>query len=890
MLDEILQSPFLDRVIKFLDRKNFFYPGAKILETIIRKFLWKYKKGQYEIYAIGQSHLDAAWLWRKSETIRKNNVTFSNALRHMADYPFFTFSCSSAQYYQWMETFFPQKFAQIKERVQEGRLELVGGMWIEPDLNCTSGESLVRQRLYGQRYYLEKFGKISEIGWLTDCFGFNWGIPQILRKSGAKYFYTNKMSWNSATQFPFIVFYWQGPDGSRVLTYSMPYTLNLVINKPGIGEFKECTSTLENIEADRVFNYQSDYESIIQRRTEEYIHELGFVYGIGDGGGGPLRLEIIYLKEFLRHKLIKGFTTMKDYFQKLETHADCLPIWNDEMYLEIHRGCYTSQVWLKQLNRKTEFDLYNLEVLSSVASLFGWLYPKAKITALWKILLFNQFHDILPGSSIPEVYQDTREEFKDLERGLYAIWDEARSTLLPNITVPQRGLIIFNTLSWDRAAVIQLGEFEKYRIKTAAGTELPSQITEGNQIFLVKNIPSLGYTFVSLEATEALPDYDTDLSVAETTEQITLENTYLKVQIDKHSGAVSSIYHKLLAQEVLSAFGNQVQIFKEKMTPQNPAWNINPTYNKHPIRLQAQTTVSIKESGPVRITAEVKRISQDPSIEIIQTISLLANTDRVDFSLYMNYYIKSTIVKLAFPFNVETDTIHCDIPYATIARSIQPKTPAQKAQWEIPALKWVDVSQEDYGVTLINKSRNGFDARFLPKYKSLVRITLLRIPVYPHAGSPFMSLVPSRKWHEQSEYFLDYSLYIHKGNWKAAKSFLSAYEFNNSPIYFPVDPHQGSLPETFTFLRIEPDTVLLTALKLPEDKTDSSLVLRVYEAIGKQTEVVITFPEELTITTVAETDLLELNPKSVRAEQNSLTFNIQPYEIKTFLIEYNMQV
>jgi alpha-mannosidase len=886
LLDEILQSPFLDKILKFLDRKNFFYPGARIIGTIIRKILWKYKKDDYNFYAIGQSHLDAAWLWRRTATIRKNNVTFSNALHHMEDYPFFTFSCSSAQYYEWMETFFPEKFEKIKERVKEGRLELVGGMWIEPDLNCTSGESLVRQRLYGQRYYLEKFGKLSEIGWLTDCFGFNWGLPQILRKSGAKYFYTNKMSWNSETLFPFIIFHWQGPDGSKVLTYSMPYSLNLVINKPGVGDFKEYTSILKNIESDNLFNYESDYDAIIKRRTEEYIHDLGFVYGMGDGGGGPLRLEIIYLKDFLRHKLIKGFITMADYFKKVEKFADRLPIWNDEMYLEIHRGCYTSQVWLKKLNRKTEFDLYNLEVLASVASLFGWQNPRDRITQLWKILLFNQFHDILPGSSIPEVYNDTRMDFKNLARTMFIIWADARSEVLKQIKIPQHGMIIFNTLSWGRDSLISSGERQRYLIKTQDGTEIPSQVTEGNQIFILKGVPSIGYSYVSFEKTETLPEYETDLVATESETTITLENTYLRVEIDKGSGHVSRISHKVLDKEVLTAPGNRIQFYKEKMTPQNPAWNINPTYQKHPLRFEYALSVALKETGPVRLLVEVKRTSEDPSIEITQAISLLANTDRVDFHLAMKYYIKSTIVKLAFPFNVKTDKVHCEIPFATIDRSMKPKTPAQQAQWEIPGLKWLDVSQDDYGVTLINRSRNGFDARFHPKYKSLLRITILRIPVYPRAGNPIMSLFPSRKWHEQSEYSLDYSLYIHEGNWKAAKAFLPAYEVNNPPLTFEVEPNQGNLPQEFSFLQVEPPNVVLTALKLPEDKDASALILRVYEATGERTEATITFPNTLAITKAAETDLLELNAEEFITDKNTLQFSISPYEIKTFSIEY----
>ncbi|NVM53388.1 MAG: alpha-mannosidase [Candidatus Helarchaeota archaeon] len=896
MLDDLLQSHFLDRTLKFLDKRNFFYPGAKIIIKILRTFLWKYKETDYNIYAIGQSHLDAAWLWRRLDTIRKNNVTFSNALKHMDDYPFFKFSCSSPQYFEWMETYFPEKFEKIKQRVKEGRLEIVGGMWIEPDVNCTSGESLVRQRLYGQRYYLEKFGKMSEIGWLSDSFGYTWTLPQILAKSGAKFFYTNKLNWNKETDFPFFLFHWQSPDGSKVLSLNMPYSLNIIVNKPGIGEFKEFTKFLENNQKEHVFNYRSDYEAISKRRTSEYIHDLPFIFGLGDGGGGPLRIEIIYLKDFVRHKQIIGFITMRDYLKKIEKYEDRLPIWNDELYLETHRGTYTSQVWLKVLNRKTEFDLYNLEAISSLTTLFRWQYPAEKLKRMWKLLLFNQFHDILPGSSIPEVYEDTRNDFKKIEQARAQIQRSAIEFLTKKITIPENGLLIINTHSWQRDSLIELNNSQNFITKDRSGNEIPSQIIDNKQIFIAKNIPSIGYTFFSLTNTETLPEYETDLIAHEAENAIRLENSFLKVEINKKSGSISSVYHKHLNKEVLTAPGNKVQIFKERLQisllpiiEQSNAWNIDPSYNKRLIKLKEEIKVELKESGPVRLLVEVQRRSEKPPILIVQQIILLADTDRIDFKLYLKYHIKSSIVKLTFPLDVDTEKIHCEIPFGVITRSTKPKTPAQKAQWEIPAHKWVDISQEDFGVTLINKSRYGFDAYLHPKYKNLIRMTILRKPLYPRAGDPLESIIPSRrKWHEQSEFSVDYSLYIHKGDWRLAESYLLANEFNNPPTQIPVNKNAGILPEEFEFLRVEPTNVIASALKPPEDMQDQALVIRVFETAGKEADAKIIFSNLISIENGFETDLLELNPQAVKSEQNSLKFKINPFEIKTFLIKYQI--
>ena len=889
MLDEVLRSRSLDRVLKYLDRKDFFYPGAKVLITAAQ-FIFKFKATDSDIYAIGQSHLDAAWLWRRIDTIRKNNVTFSNALRHMDDYPFFIFSNSSPQYFAWMEQYFPDKFELIKKRVAEGRLELLGGMWIEPDLNVPSGESLVRQRLYGQRYYLEKFGKISTIGWLSDSFGYPWTLPQIMAKSGSKYFYTNKMSWNEVTKHPFMAFHWQSPDGSKVLTYSFPYTLNIFSQTPSIGQFKENTSVLKDIQDQRIYNYESSYEEIKKKRTKKYLQEFAFIYGLGDGGGGPIRLEIIFLKDFLRHKIFKKFITALEYFHMIETHQDEFPIWNDELYLETHQGTFTSQVWLKALNRKTEFAFYNQEVLSSLSALFGAQYPREKLNKLWKLFLFNQFHDILPGSAISPVYADVKKDFQKIKQASTKILQAAINTLVQHITVPQDGLIAFNTQSWKRDALIELEALGKTQVFDKDGKELPSQITGKKQIFLAGEIPSIGYSQFALSKVETLPNYDTDLSTQEEEAAWIIENRYLKVRVSKKSGLVSSIYHKELQKEILTAPGNRVQIYKDNKTGMFAAWNISKDYNQNPIQLSEELEFELKEKGPVRATLEIRRKSDKPLVSIIQDVSLLANTDQVDFHLFMKYHLKATIVKLAFPLNVETDKIHCEIPFGVISRSIKPMTKPQKAQWEIPAHKWVDVSQGDYGVTLINKARYGFDSRFVPKYKSLVRMTVLRVQHYPREGHPLFSFLPTNKLQEQDEFVVDYALYIHKGSWKDASSVLRAYEFNNAPLQIPVTKNSGTIPAEFEFLSITPANVILSALKAPEDPGERSLVLRVYEAEGKETDAELNFADFISLEKVAETDLLELNSKDVRCSKNTLRFRINPFEIKTFLIKYQISL
>ncbi|NVM03702.1 MAG: alpha-mannosidase, partial [Candidatus Helarchaeota archaeon] len=568
MIDEILQSKLKNRLIKWLDTRNFFYPGTKILFKIIR-LIFNLKGVQ--IFSIGQSHLDACWRWVRKETIRKNYITFSNALEHMEMFPFFKFSCSSPQYFEWMEIYFPKMFKKIQQRVNEGRIELLGGMWIEPDINLINGESIVRQRLYGQRYYLSKFGKVSEVAWLSDTFGFNWQLPQILEKSGGKYFYTNKMCWNAENEFPFSIFYWKSPDGSKILTYSFPYSLNLFVQDPNLGGFKRLCSFLSK--ADLEFNYDFDFKKINKMKTKQHVKELGLVYGIGDGGGGPLLEEIIILKDLMRQGQNK-FITALDYFKILEKYEN-YPIWNDELYLEFHRGVYTTHAWIKDANRRMEIKLKNLEIMSVFSNFFGSKYPN--VENLWRLLLFNQFHDILPGSSIPEVYEESKEDFKKIRAKANKLEKDSLEILIKNINTTnfENPVVIFNTLNWDRTGIVKVPiNEENNTILDSQNNELITQmIKEKDKKFLLFNasIPSLGYSVFNLIKSKASSDIQTDLVIRDEKNFISLENRYIIVRINKIHGYISSIFHKILDKEIISGKANWIQMYKDDL-PKDSAW------------------------------------------------------------------------------------------------------------------------------------------------------------------------------------------------------------------------------------------------------------------------------------------------------------------------------
>ncbi|MEM2637551.1 MAG: alpha-mannosidase, partial [Candidatus Korarchaeota archaeon] len=310
-----------------------------------------------KLYCMGHSHIDAAWLWTRDKTVAKARRTFENALLHMKKYRFFTFAQSAPQYYLWMEKYFPHIFSGIKEMVKEGRWEPVGGLWVEPDTNMPDGEAFVRHELFGQRYYLSRFGKTSEIEWLPDSFGFAWTLPQIFAKSGVKYFWTTKITWNDTNTFPFAIFEWKSPDGSKVLTYMTPLAMAYIEKKP------RPMPVLLDKKKEYNYAHPPDMKNFASLPT---IEEEGIFYGIGDGGGGPVREEILIVKGLL--ELGNVHTTPSKFFKMLDAkYRDHIPVWNDELYLEFHRGVLTSQALIKRYNRQSENKIITAEMLATIA-------------------------------------------------------------------------------------------------------------------------------------------------------------------------------------------------------------------------------------------------------------------------------------------------------------------------------------------------------------------------------------------------------------------------------------------------------------------------------------------------------------------------------------------
>jgi alpha-mannosidase len=813
-----------------------------------------------DIFLLGQSHIDAAWLWRKYNTVEKCRFTFTQAIDHLKKHPAFLYAQSTPQFYLWTEDYFPELSKEIMSAYEAGRWEIVGGNWVEPDNNLPDGESLIRQRLYGQRYYLRRFGKISEIAWIPDSFGFNWNLPQILAKTGAKYFVTTKILWNDTNKFPFNVFIWQAPDGSQVLSYlgirgygNFP--------RPYLEDLKKFKKQNRLLKEQVVFDAKKDEAQVDNLFTDDYVKEIAYIYGAGDGGHGPTPKEVnsaLVLSSLKPWKHEK----MSNYFQELEKYRDKLPIWNDELYLEYHRGTYTSQADIKKLNRESEVLLLSGEKFSSLAALLGHHYHKNDLERAWRILLFNQFHDILPGSSIPEVYVDAKEDYDVLKKVGNFVLKNALNNLAQHINTQGEGqaAIVFNPLSWERKDIAKIEWVkESVAVYNSAGEEISSQVVEEDgKYFLIfpAEVPSLGYAVFRI-----LPrskNYEGQLKADSTS----LENEYLKITINQ-MGWLSSVYDKRNNRELLAGEGNVLQAFTDKPKDWD-AWNIATDYEKYPLAMPSPE-IRVIESGPVRCRLRITRDFQNSTF--IQDISLYQGMPLVEMRLKADWQETQTLLKVSFPVNVKAEKLVAEIPYAVYSRPTNPQSPMEKAKWEFSAQRWVDLSADGYGVSLLNRSKYGNDIK-----GNQLRLSLLKSAIWPDAKA------------DRGKHTIYYALHPHQGDWKEATVYRRGQEYNY-PLYSVLSPsHSGELPRQFSFFEVSPENVILYAVKKAED--NKGIILRIYETTGVPSKVEIKLPEQ--IAEAYEVDFLEMKKIApIRNERQSITFDLGKFEIKTIFLNYN---
>ncbi len=820
---------------------------------------------QFVIRADGNSHIDMAWLWPWTETVEVVRNTFRSALDLMREYPDFKFSVSAAQAYSWMEEKYPDLFKEIEQRVREGRWEIVGGMWVEPDLNMPGGESLVRQILTGKRYFHKKFGVDVNIGWNPDSFGYNWQLPQIYKRSGIDYFLTQKLLWaDEFTKFPYRLFWWESPDGSRILTY---FPHNYAADTDALYMARDLAFWSKSIYGDDTSNHPT------------MLH----LYGVGDHGGGPTRTMLDNAARLMKSDVVYPklqFSTAASFFKELEPKLPTLkvPVWKDELYFEYHRGVLTTQAETKRRIRTTEELLLNAEKFSSLASLYGRAYPSEDLDQSWKRLLFDDFHDIFPGSGIVVNYLDAKRNLEDVGRTGNGILHGSLKELADHIhtTGPGVPVVVFNPLSWNRSEVV---EFEtqlstnakSVEVVDETGKTVPSQLLEQDKetsrvrVLALATVPSLGYkTYFVRAAAQAAA---TTLRVKSTA--ASLENEYLRLKIDPATGCMTSLFDKKTMTESLALpetdtggpksiiCGNLLQAFQDKPKAWD-AWNIDADFEKVHWDITSADEVKLVESGPLRAILRVKQHFQKSTF--VRDIIVTAGSPRVDVKASVEWNEKHVLLKVGFPLSAHNDKATFEIPYGSIERPTTRNTPAEQAKFEVPALQWGDISDAKHGLSLLNDCKYGYDAK-----GNVLRLSLLRSPEWPDPHA------------DEGHHEFIYSIYPHAGTWRDALTVREGYNLNYPLLTLQAEKHTGSLPETHSFLQIEQQNVVVTTLKKAEDNED--LVVRFYEWAGKSGDVRLKFSTP--VQSAQDVNLMEKPGGTLAVQGEVVVVSTKPFEIRT---------
>ncbi len=786
------------------------------------------------VWPVGHAHIDVAWLWRIKEVKRKSARTFATALALMDEYPHYHFVQSQPQLYAFVRDAYPTLYQRLVDKVRTGQWEPTGGMWVEADCNIPSGEALVRQLLYGQRFLMREFGAPSQVLWLPDVFGYSWALPQLLKKAGIDYFYTAKIGWLYTNPFPHSTFWWQGVDGSRVLAH-------LCFHRQAYSAGLDAAALRET------------WESFRQR---DAARDVILSFGHGDGGGGPTREQLEHQRR-LTHApghptLTQG--SVRQFFATARKTSRELPVWADELYLEGHRGTYSTHGAIKRENRKCELLLRDAELLSSIALRLGSSYPAEELQQCWERVLRNQFHDILPGSSIPEVYQDAMADYAFVRE----VAGRARDRALQAISelVDARGgdnLLVFNTLGWTRTDVVALpveGLPPSFRIEDLSGRSVPYQRVrrvDGKEqvLFVAPDVPACGYTTFRLVPGRPAPG-EASCQV----EGSNIVTPHFVARLNER-GELLRLLDKEYSQEVLAAGerGNVLQMFLDYPHFWE-AWEISPDYEAHPLRLLRTKGAAKITVGPVCAIARVRLGSSRSLVQ--QDVILYRDLRRVDFDTVVDWHEPRTLLKVAFPVRVMAERSTYEIQFAAISRSTRRNTSWEQARFEVPAQRWADLSDGGYGVSLLNDCKYGYDVR-----DNVLRLTLLKNCYAPDPQSCQYGVLYGAQTDEGLHRFV-YALWPHVGDWRSGKTVQAAYELNAPLLVVRKGRQRGPLPEQQSFLALSgAPSVILDTMKKSED--DNSLVVRLYESAGQR--AVATVRSALGLEEARVADLLEREGK-----------------------------
>ncbi len=838
----------LNETVNFLDLRTpyseEFYDSLEKAIAYIDKALYTDMAGYKEVIAscIGHTHIDVAWWWTVAQTREKVARSFSTVLKLMDEFPNYKFMSSQPQLYYFLKERYPQLYAKIKQRVAEKRWEPEGGMWVEADTNLTSGESLVRQFMYGKRFFREEFGVDNHILWLPDVFGYTGALPQIMKKCGIDYFMTTKLSWNQFNEVPYDTMRWRGIDGSEVLTHLIT---TLGLKQPKSDFF---TTYNGNLHPDAIMGGWERYQN------KDINNDILISYGFGDGGGGPTRdmLETSIRME----KGVKGIPTVRqafagDYFRELEARVKDnrrLPVWEGEFYFEYHRGTLTSMGRNKKANRKTELGLMDLELLGVMAE-NTLPYPAEELEKMWKTTLLNQFHDILPGSSIHEVYEVTKAEYAEIAEKLQKLSGER----LKALSGEGGSVLLFNTTGAVRDDIVFLGACDAGALVDGEGHAYPVQQTADGAVAFVRGVPAKGWLRVKTRARTGGAEGPAPFAL---TDDHTLETPFYTVHFAEN-GEIDRLYDKENDREVAQEGRtlDALRMYEDKPIYYDN-WDIDIYYTEKSWPVDKLDRFEWTELGPVRAVLELARHESKSTVS--QKIIFYADKRRIDFVTHLDWKEHQTILKAHFPVAVHTDEATFDIQFGNLTRKTHTNTSWDEARFESCGQKWIDLSEGHYGVSLLNDCKYGHSVK-----DGSMALTLVKSGIEPNPTT------------DQETHDFTYALYPHAEGWRAAGTVAEAYRLNQ-PMRVQLGA-SGDGARAFSLACVDQPNVVIETIKRAED--GSGTIVRLYESENALTKAAVTVGIPFTRAEIC--DLLENTVGTAAVRGSAIDVTLKPYEIVT---------
>ncbi len=822
----------LTRACNLLDLRNptddaFMKSVRDCLEFLETEFYGRLCGKEYTatVNCIGHTHIDVAWLWNYAQTREKVQRSFATVLKFMEQYPEYKFMSSQPQLYKYLKEEAPRLYERVKQAVKEGRWEVEGAMWLEADCNLISGESFIRQLLHGKKFIKDEFGKESEILWLPDVFGYSAALPQILKKSGVNKFFTSKISWNDTNKMPYDSFMWQGIDGTEIFTY--------FLTAQALPENKKPVNY-----ADYVGRLEPKWALGAWKRYQQktYNDEVLITYGHGDGGGGPTR-EMLEQQRRLE-KGIPGipktrqshagefFKRVEDNFNRSCEELGVTPKWVGELYLEFHRGTYTSIAKNKRYNRKSEFALGNLEKLSALGLVRGENYPQAELNNAWETVLLNQFHDVIPGSSVKEVYEDSDKMYAEV---LGYADSEMKKRLLAMAKgfSTKKGALVYNPNSFAVSDVFTI---------------------EGKKYF-AENVPALGFANVELS----------DSANGVTLTDSSVENKFYRVVFDADFN-ICSLFDKRVNRELVKSGRviNQLKMYEDRSYDYD-AWELSSYYKQKGTCIDGCTSA---QAFTDNVGAGFVITREFGDSKIVQKIQLYNALERIDFCTYVDWHESHSILKTEFPLAVSMNKATYEIQFGNLERSTHSNTSWDKAKFEVCGHKWADVSDNGYGVSLLNDCKYGYSCD-----GEKLTLSLLKASTFPNPQA------------DRGEHTFTYSLLPHLGNYAAGNTVLQAYCLNNPLYAVSVEDNTGNeIPESF--VTTDKKNVVVETVKKAENR--DSIIVRVYDAENINTTARLNFGFDVKQAYIC--DMMENRISEIKACDNGIELPVSNFEIITIEI------